>query len=331
MARAPFSLAQAGGFSVGALQVTCIPEPATVQTGYEHPDYAASLAEFGVPRHLPESDGWILERTIAGGPERDAMGPYPLFVCRDWSKLHLDLEAIGPDLVSLVLVADPWGDHEPGELARCFPDLIAPFKEHFTVDLGQRLAAFVDAHHQRNARKALQALAVEHCAYPARLAGEWTKLYASLIARHGITGPAAFSPFSLTRQLEVSGLSMFCARHEGEIVGMTLWYTQGDTVYYHLGAYSERGYALRASFGLFWHALEHFTEAGRRRLSLGAGAGLKGDTGDGLSRFKRGWSTGTRTTYLCGRIFDRPLYAQLAGARGQATDYFPAYREGEFN
>ncbi len=301
-------------------------------TGYLHPAYAGALAEFGTPRHLPHSGGWILERAIAGRPQRDAMGCYPLFACRDWSRLHLDLLEIGRDLVSLVLVADPFGAYEPDELRHCFPDLVVPFKGHFVIDLAQPLRAFVDAHHQRNARKALQMLAVERCPEPAQFVGEWSKLYANLIVRHGIKGLTAFSTGSFARQMQVPGLSMFCARHEGEIVGMTLWYSHDAVGYYHLGAYSERGYELRASFALFWRALEYFAGAGLRWLDLGAGAGLKDKAADGLSRFKRGWATGTRTAYLCGRIFDAARYAELTSARrGAATDYFPAYRNGEFN
>jgi hypothetical protein len=50
-----------------------------------------------------------------------------------------------------------------------------------------------------------------------------------------------------------------------------------------------------------------------------------------LSRFKRGWATGTRTAYFCGRIFDRANYREITRASGcMATDYFPAYRQGEF-
>lgn len=43
-------------------------------TGFLHPLYAASLAEFGTMRELPEGGGWILERKILGIPYRDAMG-----------------------------------------------------------------------------------------------------------------------------------------------------------------------------------------------------------------------------------------------------------------
>ena len=42
---------------------------------------------------------------------------------------------------------------------------------------------------------------------------------------------------------------------------MALWYVSGDTGYYHLGACSEVGYELRALFGLFWYAIEYFTES----------------------------------------------------------------------
>jgi len=304
--------------------------PTTLPTGYLSAEYARSLAEFGTPRHLPESDGWILERAIPGGSARDAMGCYPLFACRDWSQLAADLGEIG-DLVSLVLVADPLGNFSADDLRRCFPDLVAPFKEHHVVDLTQAPRSFVDPHHQRNARKGLQALTIDRALDPARLVGEWSALYANLIERHGIRGISIFSPQSFAQQLQVPGITMFCARLEEEIVGMNLWYAGDDAGYYHLGAYSDRGYELRASFALFWQALEYFAAAGITRLDLGAGAGLNTGESDGLTRFKRGWATGTRPAYLCGRIFDPQQYATLASARqlGQ-TLYFPAYRSGEF-
>jgi hypothetical protein len=109
---------------------------------------------------------------------------------------------------------------------------------------------------------------------------------------------------------------------------MTLWYETDEVAYYHLGAYSEAGYAARASFALFWSAREHFRSR-VRWLALGAGAGVDGDSDDGLSRFKRGWSTGTRTVFLCGRILDRARYEAASRAAGtSASTFFPAYRGG---
>jgi hypothetical protein len=172
---------------------------------------------------------------------------------------------------------------------------------------------------------------VERCAKPTRHLDEWAGLYTNLIRRYQITGIAAFSQDAFAKQLDVPGIVAFRARHEGVTVGMLLWYIQGSVGYYHLGAYSEFGYELRASFALFSFAIEHFAANGLRWLNLGAGAGVKGNNTDGLSRFKRGWSTGIRTVYFCGRIFNHSRYEEIAKAKGIGiTGYFPAYRRGEF-
>jgi hypothetical protein len=110
-----------------------------------------------------------------------------------------------------------------------------------------------------------------------------------------------------------------------------LWFVQGDVGYYHLGAYSPPGYEMRASFALFQFAIEYFSVSGLRWLSIGAGAGVGSGETDGLTRFKKGWSTGTRTAYFCGRIFDNVKYQEIVSTKDiPATDYFPAYRLGEF-
>jgi hypothetical protein len=61
----------------------------TGMSGYLHPDYTLSLAEFGSPQELSQSKGWILRRQITGFPYQDAMGCYPLFTCENWSRLHV--------------------------------------------------------------------------------------------------------------------------------------------------------------------------------------------------------------------------------------------------
>ena len=112
---------------------------------------------------------------------------------------------------------------------------------------------------------------------------------------------------------------------------MTLWYVQNGVAYYHLGACTDEGYHLRATFALFRKALDHFAACGLTHANLGAGAGICTSPDDGLSRFKRGWSTTVRTAYLCGRIFDCEKYDQLTRMRGVGSNnYFPAYRWGEF-
>ena len=300
-------------------------------SGYAHPLYAASLAEWGAARRLPECGGWLIERDIPGQGLRDAMGGYPLFACRDWGSLGGDLEAIGPSLVSVALVADPFGPADVTVLQQCF-DRVVAFKEHFVVDLGLPVGTAVSRHHRRYAQQALRQVTVDRLDDPPGFAAEWWHLYQALTARHGIRGIPAFSQTALARQLGVPGLVVLRAAHGAETLGATLWFRQGDIAYYHLGAYSEPGYRRRASFALFWTALEFFAAAGVRWLDLGGPAGARvGGAQDGLARFKQGWATGSRTAYFCGRVFDVDAYRRLSAATaGPPGDYFPTYRRGEF-
>ena len=299
--------------------------------GYTNAGYAQALSFFGTPRKLEYSNGWILVRQIPGCTDLDAMGCYPLFSCRDWSQLHMDIERLKSDLVSLSLVADPFGEFEIRHLRQCFRDVFIPFKEHFVVDLGCPIDTFVSNHHRRYAQKSLRNIVVEKCEDPTYYIDEWTELYTMLTKRHQIKGIAAFSKASFARQLQVPGLIAFQAKHNEVTVGMTLWYVDKEIGNYHLAAYSPKGYEVRASFALFWSAIEHFAQEGLRWLNLGAGAGTNRSHNDGLSRFKQGWSTGTRTAYLCGHIFDQARYTAISAEKhANATNYFPAYRYGEF-
>lgn len=301
-------------------------------TGYAGAAYARAFTEFGRPRALPRSGGWLLERAVPAAPSRnDAMGAYPLFSCPRWEGLGPDLDALEGRLLSVALVTDPFGAYGRELLAAVFPDLMRPYKEHFTVDLRGPLFADLPVHHRRNLRRAGREVAVEVCAEPHRHIDEWTRLYGTLIARHRIRGMAAFSRPSFLAQLQVPGMVALRAREGGVTVAMQLWVRDGVYAYYHLGAACARGYALRAAYALTHRAIEHFAQGGCEQADLGAGAGADPRGDDGLTRFKRGWATGSRPVYLCGRILDRRAYADLA--RRCATrrpDYFPVYRSGEF-
>ena len=310
----------AGPVPVGSAHV---PPPAA---GYAHAAYAQSLAEFGAPRPLPRSGGWLLERAVPGTPHRDLCGPYPLLACRDWRGLAADLDELACRFVSAVAVLDPLGDYDRDALRRAFPDKLTAFKEHFVVELGRPPHEFVASHHRRNVRKALDALECRRVARPLDRLEDWRRLYDVLIARHAIAGVRAFSAAAFRGQLQTPGCTAFAAECDGRAIGMLLWYVAGETAYYHLGAFDDEGYRRHASFGLFWTAIESFGCQGLRWLDLGAGAGTE-DRNDGLSRFKQGWATGRRTAWLAGRVLDRGAYDALAAAE---NDYFPAYRRGEF-
>ena len=294
-------------------------------SGYLHPSYAESLSEFGKPRFLMKCGGWILERPVPGYSYHDAMGCYPLFFCRDWSQLYDDLLGIENDIVSLALVTDPFGNYDACLLERCFDKVIA-YKEHFVTDLSRTT---LSEHHRRNCRKALRQVQIERCDDPVQFIDDWFTLYINLMSRHGIRGIPAFSRRVFEIQLRVPGMMAFRAVYQTRTIGMILWYLQDNIGYYHLGAYSDQGYNLLASFALFWTAFEYFADHGIRWVDLGAGAGVAGNKEDGLSRFKRGWASGTRRAYFCGRILQPDKYQELAEGVC-ASSYFPVYRQDEF-
>ena len=301
-------------------------------TGYLHPTYAESYSDLGTPCELPRCGGGLVKRKIPDFSYYDAMGCYPLFLCHDWSKLHEDLENLGTELICLSLVTDPFGEFDRGYLNECFKNNVVSYKEHFVVDLSRSPASFMSAHHSRYSKKALQELKVEKCEDPLGFIDEWIDLYSTLVARHQIKGILAFSQAAFQKQLSVPGMIAFRALFEDQTVGMLLWYVQDKVAYYHLGAYSEIGYEKRASFALFWSAIEYFAANVLSHLNLGAGAGAKSDSSDGLSLFKKGWSTGTSTVYFCSRIFDENRYNNILIQKKITNNgYFPAYRKGEFD
>lgn len=297
--------------------------------GYLHPAYAASLADFGTPVQLRACGGWLLIRDIPGTRHQDAMSPYPLFCCRDWRAVARDLHDFQNDLVSVTVVTDPAEDYSKDDLQQAF-DRVQPFKRHYLVDTDPPLEESVSKSHQRLARRALKDVQVELCEQPVNYLNDWMKLYATLAQRHGVTGMRAFSRQAFATQLAVPGMTMFRAVHDGETIGMDLWYLQDGVAQGHLVAFSERGYKLRASYATKWTMLQYFYDK-VRYINLGGLSGSGGeDENTGLAHFKKGWANTTRTAFLCGRVLNPDLYRRLAGA-GPAADYFPAYRAGEFS
>jgi len=256
------------------------------------------------------------------------MGCYPMFFCENWTELPGDLCGLAKSSVSLALVADPFHAPPPETLQGLF-DCVRHFKDHFVVDLGQPLDRCVKASHRANVRKALRSVDVRVNPHPVERLGEWTALFDGLARRHGLSGLRAFSPAAFSRQLEVPGMVMFEAWAGGALVGLDLWYLHGDVAYGHLAAFDDEGYRLRASYATKWTVLQHFASRARW-VDLGGSAGLAGRE-DGLTKFKAGWSTGTRPVYFCGKVLQPAKYETLVAATGSSgSRYFPAYRSGEF-
>ncbi|MDF7798502.1 hypothetical protein P4C99_03460 [Pontiellaceae bacterium B1224] len=298
-------------------------------TGYASRNYAYSLAEFGDPIHLPRCDGYLLKRAIPGTPFFDAMGCYPLFFCRDWSQLCNDLEELPSEIISVSFVADPFGHHSPSDLEVCL-DVVNPFKVHYIVDLKKPMESIGSNHHRKHASQALENIRVEVCRQPEGFAEKWTEIYQTLALRHNIRGIKAFSKTAFEQQLAMPEIEVLLAFLNDEIIGAQLYFIQDDVVHCHLGAVSDHGYKEGAFYAMDYLSYSHFSERAKW-LDLGGGAGFSGSGNDGLSLYKKGWSSKTRPVYFCGKIVNQEAYQDLAPLQGQEeTNYFPAYRLGEF-
>jgi hypothetical protein len=300
-------------------------------TGYGSLEYAHSLSEFGLPIELPGSGGWILRRQIDGLNLYDAMGCYPLFACKDWTQLPADLNDLGDELVSIALVTDPFGNYDQNLLQKCFPHFCTLFKQHYVINPNKDPEEFISNHHKKRAQKAFKKVVVRVHPEPLEFLDLWFDLYQTLIKRHHLRGLKAFSRETFARVLSLPGIKLFYVESDQQVVGAHLWLVEGDNAYSHLTATSPLGYKLMASFALHWFAIEYFSGV-VHRLDLGAGAGLNNEKENGLSKFKEGWSTGTKPVYFCGRILNRDKYVELSQSlQTQENDYFPLYRRGEFD
>ena len=298
--------------------------------GFATRAYAESLSGFGELIHLPRCGGSLLNRQIPGTSEFDALGGYPLFFCEDWSQLVVDLEQLPEGVVSVSIVADPFGNYSVKQLEECF-DVVNPFKVHYIVDLDQATGKIGTRHHRKKAHSALKDIQVEVCKDPMEFVDQWSNLYQTLARRHNIQGIRAFSKAAFQQQLSMPEIIVHEAFYQGELVGAQLFFIQGDVVHCHLGAVNDKGYQTGAFYALDHYSFEYFSGKARK-LDLGGGAGLSGSRYDGLSLYKKGWSSETQPVYFCGRVINPAGYAALAPLQGQdGTRYFPAYRAGEFS
>ncbi|HPF14003.1 MAG: hypothetical protein H6830_12295 [Planctomycetes bacterium] len=295
--------------------------------------YAQCLEHLGQPVELPASGGWVLERAWDGCV--DATGPYPLLCPSDPSRLERDFEDLASKWLSVAAVIDPMIELAPDVLQRAFPDRWVAYKEHFVVDLSKPLETTLSGHHQRKAKRGERRVRIEWNEggeawgddWDDGWDDDWVALYQALSAHHQISGPAAFSAASLVGQLRLPRTLVQRALIDDDVVSMVVWYPRGEGVSYHLGASLPAGYAASASYALFADALRRFQAQGLAWAHLGAGAGVQAGSA-GLTAFKAGWASHSRTAYFGGRVGQRERYQALCASAGLDPNgpFFPAYR-----
>jgi hypothetical protein len=296
--------------------------------GYLHPLYAQSFSETGTPIFLPKSKGWLIQRQILNTPYFDAMGPYPLFFCKDWDLLIEDLETLKEQIVSVSLVISPFSVF-PRVNFKWYFDQFHAYKTHYILDLSLPLISSISKNKRRNAIRALRDISVDLVKSPNIDLNEWFDLYQNLIKRHHIQGIRAFSRDSFEKQIAIPNTHFFRALHENAVVGGNLFYIQGDVAYAHLSAFTGVGYEKGAPYAIKWVALGHLSDV-VRWVNFGGSPDVEKGKKSGLEQFKKGWSNRSDNSYFCGKILNYDLYDQLVRTSNtNPMGFFPAYRKGK--
>jgi len=296
--------------------------------GYLDPLYIDSLSEWGKPRKLKKCGGWILERQIPGSNEIDGMGPYPIFMCEDYSSMDDDLQDLEDDLVTISLVTDPFADLSLSPLEKLF-DLVIPFKEHYITDLDVPVVEAVTQHHRYYSRRGFKDVQVDVIENPIDFLDEWVNLYQTISDRHHIEGLRAFSMKAFEKQLRIPGMVMFRAVYQDKPIGEALCLIHDNVAYGHLMGISELGHKLGVTYPIYWTHLEYL-KGKTRWVNWGGVSGIINDASNGLAKFKKGWSTEKRIAYFCGKILNKRKYQSLNVLSGEVENkYFPPYRIGE--
>jgi len=288
---------------------------------YASQRYVAALESQGQSLVLPRTQAWLLSRAIGDSGSRDLQGPYPRLPVADPAALRQDLAELGQQgYVSFVAVSDVLASADLGlvEYAGLFSRCLA-FKQHQVLD--RSLPFSYDRHHRYEVKRGRRFCEVSRLDYAEGLE-TWRSLYAELIARHAVSGPANFDPAYFSRLADVPGLELWVAKIAGEVVAGQLWFFHGELAYYHLAAAYLAGYKHSAAYAIIDCVLEAHPEV--QRVDLGANAGNSSEA-DGLFRFKAGFANQTRTAYLLGEVLDAATYDRLSAGKA-AGAFFPAYR-----
>ena len=294
-----------------------------MSTGYFHKGYAKSIIKDAKLVNLTESKGWLLQRDIPNTLFSDVTNCYPLLCCQNWNKIEDDINNLPNKIISVSLVTEPFAEIKK-DLSKTF-NIFIPFKEHFIVDY--RLKISFTTHHQKEISRSIKkGVEIELCINPLSYIDQWHDLYNILINRHNIRKSICFSKSLFINQFKVPGIVVFRAIKDLKTIGMTLWFVSNNNAYYHLAAYSDKGYQTSCSYALMDYALNYFNKKGITQVTLGAGAGLTQDKHDGLSRFKSGWSNYTKKTYFGGKILNLDEYTNIVNTSKSHPSFFPAYR-----
>jgi len=138
--------------------------------------------------------------------------------------------------------------------------------------------------------------------------------------------------YDLLLDLLKENVSLFVAKHEGEIISASLFIGEENFIHYFLSGTCPETRSLGSNNLLLYEAMLWAKGEGYKTFNLGGGY----QAGDSLFRFKSTFSNTTANFYTYRKVHDEPKYRALCSARdaydqsiGKSlieSDYFPRYR-----
>ncbi|MCS6893084.1 MAG: GNAT family N-acetyltransferase [Deltaproteobacteria bacterium] len=291
-------------------------------------EYAKCFDQLGEVVSLENSGVHCLKLSNHYTPHLDLSYCYPFIYIFNLSGLIEDLKK-QINYQCFYGVLNPWitviEEHEIQ-----FFDVFIEYKDHYYCDLGQPdIWSRISVSHRRLIKKALKKIDVK-ISDPESVRDAWPDLYNNLIRRKNISGFTCFSKNILQKFLYVPGAKIFSAYRDQNLIGLVIFYISDPYVFYHLAAYSDEGYELSASYGIFWEAIQYFRLHGLRLFHLGGAP--DGGVGLGLLQFKKGFASGVRKAYFVGKVLDQDQFRQtlIASESFGVRDFFPPYRKSAF-
>lgn len=291
--------------------------------GYFSQEYAGVYAPYGLVyggmllREIPGSSSM-------GGGLIDAISIYPFSKSSDilqQSKAAAELNAVSATLISDPLDFDSLpqqvGDHQLQSQW---------YKRHNICDLLKYDEKALPENHRRNIKESYKKGYVAMNMLPNVIgtAAMVHNVYQNLVSRHSIPDKwfTNYSQQQFEGLLSTPGAVLFQYNSDDGPEGVSLFYFNGDNVYYHLSAQTDRGYNCRSMFGMMHTALLFFKRLGAKHCLIGS---VPEGGSEGLERFKAGFSHRWITNQIFKLILDKEKYQQLS-AEKPPSDFFPLYR-----
>ncbi len=290
---------------------------------YNTLQFARSYEFAGAIVSLPRSGLKVIQRRIRG-QYYDLLGVYPFVHEVDVALLELDLQELSSDVVSLVMVADPFCSPQMLENTTHW-EVSRPFKRQSMLNLQTDDAPPWSKNLRRDIRIGTASNDLSWAKPGADSARTFWNLYQRIVEKHQVDGIARLSEKSIEQQLSCQGASMLIATDSKQVSGAAIIFRVGDWANLHLMAVHPGAMKSCAGAALLAQTIEQLRAEGSRLFNLGGSAGLQDAANDGLWKFKKRWGDCTGETALLGKVLNPSAYQTLCSGR-QRRPFFPAYR-----